>query len=263
MHKSIRISSLLFAALLFLILPTKVCAASERTVYQIVQEMVPIHIWNPKTSSSRINTLISEINCISPEAAEKWNQIMDYLTYMDNEMELNYFVPDNLDDSDHLCIVVMGYQLNGNGTMKEELIDRLSAALLCARQYPKAYILCTGGHTAGIEADSEGEVMAQWLIQQGIHPNRLLVEGESMDTVKNIRYSYQLLRSERPDVTSVLLVTSDYHIPCGLSMFETQFVLDGGNLSLAGHMAVNPLYSSGINLRNTMLEGILSIASDY
>ena len=45
-------------------------------------------------------------------------------------------------------MVVLGYQLNADGTMRDELLERLRVAKASAEKYPNAYIVCTGGPTA-------------------------------------------------------------------------------------------------------------------
>ena len=74
---------------------------------------------------------------------------MDYWNYANNELQVNVdTLPDNLPDGDNLVLAVLGFELNDDGTMQDELIERLTVALNCAEQYPNAYVLCTGGGTA-------------------------------------------------------------------------------------------------------------------
>lgn len=53
----------------------------------------------------------------------------------------NDVLPDGLPDTDELCIVVLGFQLNPDGSMRDELINRLNVALRSAEKYPNAYIV--------------------------------------------------------------------------------------------------------------------------
>lgn len=66
----------------------------------------------------------------------------------------NDVLPDGLPDTDELCIVVLGFQLNPDGSMRDELINRLNVALRSAEKYPNAYIVCTGGGTASGNASA-------------------------------------------------------------------------------------------------------------
>ena len=67
-----------------------------------------------------------------------------------------------------LCIVIMGYDLRDDGSMKEELIDRLVVGLSSALKYPNAYVAVTGGATSDVPGVTEAGQMAQWLMERGL-----------------------------------------------------------------------------------------------
>ncbi|MBR6107763.1 MAG: YdcF family protein [Oscillospiraceae bacterium] len=156
-----------------------------------------------------------------------WTGIMDYWQQADMNMPYSKkHLPDSLPDDNTLCIAVLGYQLNPDGSMQNELIGRLRTALTCAEQYPEAVVLCTGGGTAACDRNAtEAGQMAEWLEQHGLNPSRLLIENRSLTTAENARFSYQLIQKEQPQIKSVAIVTSKYHIPWGALMFETEFRL--------------------------------------
>lgn len=54
--------------------------------------------------------------------------------------------------------------------------------------------------------------MAKWLEEQGIDPERIIVEGRSISTEENAMFTYQILARDYPQVTSIALVSSDYHL---------------------------------------------------
>ena len=61
---------------------------------------------------------------------------MKYWQTNHEKLEINNdILPDGLDNSNKFCIVVLGYQLNDDGTMKDELIGRLKVALDSANKY--------------------------------------------------------------------------------------------------------------------------------
>ena len=98
-------------------------------------------------------------------------------------------------------MVALGFQLNEDGSMKEELIERLKVVLASAQKYPLAHIVCTGGGTAKNkkEATEAGE-MAKWLQAQGIDKNRIIVEDKSITTAQNAMFTYELLAEHCPEV---------------------------------------------------------------
>ena len=71
-----------------------------------------------------------------------WQTVNADLTIYENVL------PDGLPNTDELCIVALGFQLNADGTMRDELIERLKVVLNSAEKYPNALIVCTGGGTA-------------------------------------------------------------------------------------------------------------------
>ena len=72
-----------------------------------------------------------------PRLGETWGGIMDYWDYANSELQVNTDkLPDDLPDDDSLCIVVLGFELNDDGSMQDELIGRLNVAMKCAEQYP-------------------------------------------------------------------------------------------------------------------------------
>ena len=152
---------------------------------------------------------------------------MDYWSYVNTEMDVNLDVaPDGLPDDDTLCFVVLGYQLNPDGSMRDELIGRLSVALASAEKYPNAYVACTGGGTAADNPNAtEADQMAAWLIEQGLDPDRIIVENKSSSTVENAEFTYRILREEYPEIDSLTLITSDYHIPRGCLLYNARLLL--------------------------------------
>ena len=172
---------------------------------------------------------MEELSALSPADAEVWKEILS-LWESSDDVELNMDVlPDGIIDAGTLAIIVLGFQLNPDGTMKEELIHRLEVAKNSAEKYPDARIVCTGGGTAKENPDAtEAGKMAEWLIDQGISPDRILVEDQSRTTAQNAMYTLNLLSEECPQVTRLAIVTSDYHIATGLLLFGAESLLRAG-----------------------------------
>ena len=120
-----------------------------------------------------------------------------------------------------LCIVVFGYGLNKNGSMKPELYDRLNVALQAARQYPNAYIAVTGGETSGVKGISEAAVMAIWLMNNDIPDSRIILEKKSLSTTENAQNTCAILNQKYPQIKQLAVVTSDYHIALAATVLQT------------------------------------------
>ena len=193
-----------------------------------------------------IDRLLDELAKIDPDQADKWDRIMDFWSWMNRDMETNPgCLPDGLPDDDSLCIVVLGYGLEADGSMKPELIGRLETALRSAEKYPNAYILCSGG--AARARVTESEQMSKWLMEQGIEESRIILEPYSYSTAMNARYSIKILREEYPQIRSLALVTSDYHIRRGALVFYGEAVLTDSGLELVG----NAIYVANRNVNET------------
>ncbi len=178
-------------------------------------------------AKDRIRTLLKELSAADKSTGMRWNEIMELWMSPELGKPLHYEVlPDGLPDTDELCIVVLGFQLNPDGTMREELIQRLTVALNSAKKYPRAYIVCTGGGTAAEnEAASEAGEMAKWLAEHGIGSGRIIVEDNSITTAQNAIFTYDILTSLYPSVKKLAIVSSDYHIATGELLFKAESIL--------------------------------------
>ena len=171
---------------------------------------------------------IDKLAALDQESADRWEAIIKYWNDANEKDFVNKdILPDGLPDDNSLCIVVLGYQLNADGTMKDELIGRLETALDNADKYPNAYILVTGGGTASANSSAtEADCMAEWLIENGIAEDRVIIENMSKTTAENALFSYAILDRDYPEVSSIAIVTSDYHIPLGCMLFNSELMLD-------------------------------------
>ena len=120
----------------------------------------------------RVSELLQELAAVDADTASRWERIMELWKSSNTALTIRYDEPTaDLPDTDELCFVVLGFQLNPDGSMREEMIERLTVALRCAETYPNALIVCTGGGTAAEdETATEAGRMADWLIDNGVDP---------------------------------------------------------------------------------------------
>ncbi len=194
---------------------------------KLVEEICVDHGAYGAAASGRIEELLGELSSLDAVAAVRWRRIFDLWTSPRLGGELSYGVlPDGLPDTEELCIVVLGFQLSPDGSMQQELIERLTVALNSAKKYPNAYLLCTGGGTAmGNPSVTEAGEMAKWLAGQGVDPKRIIVEDKSITTAQNAIFAYDILTSLYPSVKKLAIVSSDYHIATGELVFEAEAIL--------------------------------------
>lgn len=208
-------------AVLLLLLPSIVLGtkANEQTK-PYIEKMLNYCLYHQKEAQPQIDALLEAIGSVDAEEQQTWENILRYWEYCYEELPVtNEVLPDGLPEDDSLCIVVMGYCLNRDGSMKGELLGRLRVALESAKKYPNAYILCTGGPTAANRKTTEADQMRQWLAEQGIEWERIIVEKQSLSTTENAMYSLPVLQKLYPSIQKLAVVTSDYHVRRSCLMF--------------------------------------------
>lgn len=174
---------------------------------------------------------------------QQWQEITKF---WDKINEVNFVnmneLPDGLPGDGSFCIVVMGYCLNEDGTMRDELIGRLETALNAANKYKNAYVLVSGGGTASNNPEAtEADSMAGWLMENGVESDRIIIENRSLTSATNAVYSYEILSNRYPEIKDIAIITSEYHVPLGCILYNTQFILSGSDIRVISNAA----YESG------------------
>ena len=200
--------------------------ASTEKSHELIREIIAYHGYYKGSREDKVDELFGELEKENQREAKLWHDIVDYWDYANNEMPVNLNqLPDNLPDDDSLCIMILGFELNDDGSMQQELIGRLNVALTCANQYPNAPVVCTGGGTAIHNPSvTEAGLMGDWLVEHGLDESRLIIENKSQTTAENAIFSYGILREKYPNVNSVALISSSYHIPWGALLLEAAFM---------------------------------------
>ncbi len=215
---------LVFLALLFII-PAE--AEEARTAQDIIEELVVYYGTYGEEAVPRVDLLLEELETVDADKAARWRSIMDLWQSVNSDLTVNEgILPDGLPDTDELGIVVLGFQLNPDGSMKDELIERLKVVLHSAKKYPNAFVICTGGGTASENPSAtEAGKMAEWLAENGIDQERIIVEDQSLTTAQNAVFSLDILKERYPQVSSLAIVSSDYHIATGVLLFGAEATL--------------------------------------
>ena len=195
--------------------------------YNLVSDMVYAYADRQDDAAEIIRDDLEQLNALDPALGALWGKIMPLWSEINRALVIHDSVlPDGLPEDESLCIVVLGFQLHPDGSMAEELRGRCETALRCAEKYPKALIAVTGGGTAWQNPNAtEAGVMAAWLTEHGVDASRILVEAESRTTADNAVFTSALLRERHPEVKSLAIVTSDYHMPLGVLLLQEEALL--------------------------------------
>lgn len=179
-------------------------------------------------SSIDIEHNLDELKATNPELGDAFDKIMSTWLIADTIMPINMDVlPDGLPNDNSLCIITLGFQLNQEtGEMQQELIDRLKVTLASANKYPNATIAVTGGGTSPADpTKTEGGLMAEWLIANGVDESRIIVEDKAGTTVENAINTFAYLKA-MPNIKNVAIISSDSHVQRGVGIFEAVFELE-------------------------------------
>ena len=215
----ILLSALMAVCILICSFPT--ARAANDT--QIIRDILYYYGQHQEKAETDITRLVESL---SPENREMWSKILTCWHKAYEEQDNILQLPDTLPKDEKLCIIVMGYSLHADGTMKDELIGRLQTALSVLETYPGAYILCTGGGTASYNPSiTEAGSMARWLKEQGVDEEKIIVENRAYSTEENAINSFRILSEQYPDVDTVILVSSDYHLRRCKLLFYAETVL--------------------------------------
>lgn len=111
-------------------------------------------------------------------------------------------------------IIVLGAQVKPDGTPSEALRRRLTAALEAYREKQQIIIVC--GAQGANEPRAEGDVMRDWLLEQGVPAEDVIGETASFNTRQNLEYAKAMM--EHRELSQALVVTSDYHVARALEL---------------------------------------------
>ncbi len=209
---------------------------SHEDARSIIEEIVTFYGQYGDEAEGQINVLLGDLEAVDPTACARWSTIMDLWK---EEPAINEgILPDGLPETDELCLVALGFQLNPDGTMREELIERLKVVLASSRKYPDALIVCTGGGTAADNPNAtEAGMMAQWLIDNGIDADRVIVEDHSLTTAQNAICTFDILEKRYTQVKQLAILSSDYHIATGTLLFGAEAILRDSDIRVVSNAA--------------------------
>jgi uncharacterized SAM-binding protein YcdF (DUF218 family) len=120
------------------------------------------------------------------------------------------------------AIVILGYGLKPDGTMREILRRRVLTGLIIAQFFPQSPVIVTGGNPQN--GKTEAGQMRNMLQLLGFPASRIIVEDRANSTVQNARFSVPL--AKEADTSGIVLVTSTTH----QGRADGDFADAGGNI---------------------------------
>lgn len=114
-------------------------------------------------------------------------------------------------------LIVLGAQVRGT-TITNSLYQRLKVANLYLNDNPKTLVIVSGGQGPG-EDITEAMAMKNYLLENGIEEERILLEDQSTNTSENILYSKRLIAKSN---AKVAVVTNGFHVFRSISIARKQ-----------------------------------------
>ena len=112
-------------------------------------------------------------------------------------------------------IIILGCGIRKDGTPSPLLRGRIDRALAFARKQEaltgKRPIFVTSGGQGPDEPISESASMRQYLLEQGVEPERILQEDRSTDTRENMKFSKEKIWARDPK-GKIAFSTTNYHV---------------------------------------------------
>lgn len=230
-----KLKRMVWLVLLCLVAAALLPAVAEEDQADSAQSQIERAVVSYAANGVRDAQALSALAALDPTLGDKWARIMDL---WEAPVTVNEALPDHLPDDDSLCLVALGFQLNPDGTMREELVERLKVLLAASEKYPHAVIACTGGGTAADDPTAtEAGRMAEWLEAQGVEPTRLIVEDHSLTTAQNAIYTFDILAESHPQVRQLAIISSDYHIATGVLLFGAEAILRESGIEVVSNAA--------------------------
>ena len=112
-------------------------------------------------------------------------------------------------------VIILGSKIKEDGTLTPILQARVDKAIEFAREQKeksnKKIIFVPSGGKEKDEIIAEAEAMKNYLIENGISPEDIIVEDESKNTYQNLKFSKQKIDEDNKD-GKIIFSTTNYHV---------------------------------------------------
>lgn len=115
--------------------------------------------------------------------------------------------------------IVLGCRINDNCIISEMLKSRLDV-LIKDLKNNDSYIILSGGYTNNVCNKSEAEIMKDYIIDNGVNKDIILIEDKSQNTIGNAIYTMKLLNELGFQPEKLKLITSCFHVKRSYKIFK-------------------------------------------
>ena len=140
-------------------------------------------------------------------------------------------------------IIILGCRIRKDGTLTPILKSRVDRAINFSKmQYDatgKDIIFIPSGGKGSDEVISEGEAIKNYLLEQGINKNSIIVENKSKNTYENIKFSYRLINKKNKGA-NIAFSTTNFHVfRAGLIATEQGIKIEGIGARTKAYFSIN------------------------
>lgn len=131
-----------------------------------------------------------------------------YMPFVISDARKNY-----RDKCDYL--LVLGGNVFGADTPSPQLMERMKTAAVYLKENPETTAVPCGGCFREHQKKSEAEIIADYLISQGVEEERIILEDKSETTYQNFEFGTQIIKNHAQkelDEISIAFLSSDYHL---------------------------------------------------
>lgn len=117
------------------------------------------------------------------------------------------------DDCD--ILLILGGDIIGADTPSPQLLERMKEAVKYLKENTACFIIPCGGCFREGQKKSEAQIIADYLIKNGIDADRIILEDKSTTTFENFEFAFEIIRKHyNKDINSlrIAFLSSSYHI---------------------------------------------------
>ena len=137
------------------------------------------------------------------------------------------------------AILILGCRINEDGTLTNLLKARVDRAIEFSNMQKEAtgknILFVPSGGKGSDEIISEAQAMKNYLLEQGIKEENILIEDKSTNTYENIKFSYKLIE-EKIKNAKIAFSTTNYHV------FRAGILANSLNIDIEGIGAKTKTY---------------------
>ena len=140
-------------------------------------------------------------------------------------------------------IIILGCRIRKDGTLTPILKSRVDRAINYSKmQYNatgKDIIFIPSGGKGNDEVISEAKAIKNYLLEQGIDKNSIIVENKSKNTYENIKFSYRLISKKNKDA-NIAFSTTNFHVfRVGLIATQQNIRVEGIGARTKAYFSIN------------------------